>query len=180
MVKRNLCKMPLILAALALSLAMFLASCGDSGGGGGRTVQNTEGRLEISGLGDFVGYSYRIFAQGGSDDPFHVFWAGERRGLTGSFNNPMIRTVYIDADSVTLYLWENAYDDGLLSFTSGLVPDDFDVYIVRRDISGLEMDAMLEYLDGYGSQPVFFVELGELASISTSGYQVSGTFQASH
>jgi len=174
--------MPLILAALALSLAMFLTSCGDSGGGGGITVQRTDGELVISGLSTHTGS--KIFAAGSSDDAYgyveHSFWAGERRGLTGSINNPMIRTVLIESDSVTLYLWENSLDGRLLSFTSGLQPDDFDVYIVRDDISGQQMNVMLEYLDGDGSQPAFFVALGALTSIYHSGYQVSGTFQASH
>ena len=180
MVKRNLCKMPLILAALALSLAMFLTSCdnpangGDSGGGGGITVQSTEGRLVIDGLTDFVGKSYRIFAIGRSTDPDHALFAGERRGVTGSRNNPMYRSVYIDADTVTLYLWKvDGVGHRLLRFTSGLEPDEFQALIVSRDISGLESEAI-----DISTPPDFFVAAGTLSSISTDNYTVSGSFTA--
>jgi len=170
--------MPLILAALALSLAMVLASCGDSGGGG-MTVQNTQGRLEISGLGAFGGY--RIFAIGAySNGDFIMLNAFGPSGLTGSMHNPTHHGALISGDTVTLHLWEVDIENfGLLGFRGGIVPDDFDVYIVSRDISALEMEAILDYLYDNGPRPAFFVAYGELTGISTSGHTVSGAFQAS-
>jgi len=166
--------MSLILAALALSLAMVLTSCGDSGGGGGGiTVQNTEGRLVISGLGAFNGD--RVFAAWPESTP--PLFAGARAGMTGSRNDPTIQSVLIADGTATLYLWGlDLAGERLISFT-GPAPAYFMVTIVSSNIRYSDLAAIEDYIAS-GPRPAFLRRLGHIPSISTTGLQLSGTFQA--
>ena len=151
--------MPLILAALALSLAMFLAS-GGGGSGGGITVQSTQGRLVISGLGAFDGY--RIFAYGDYwNEEDIMFFAGGASGITGSIHNPTLHGALINANTGTLHLWEvDVENPRLLGFRGNVVPDFYEVFIVAGNISGAQEEAILDYLDGFGPRPDFLRALG--------------------
>ena len=191
MVKRNLCKIPLIFAVFGLALAMFLTSCDNPANGGGGddggvlTSPATNGRLVISGLGDFDGHM--IFVWGAYHEPYVQgvgLFAAHPLGFAGPIINPTVHGELIDGATVTLHLWE--YDETgehLLALSANRVQNldnvHFDqVYIVTRNMSGADFEALEDYFADEGPRPDFWVSDGEVRITSAEGNVISGTFAA--
>jgi len=187
MVKRNLCKIPLIFAVFGLALAMFLTSCDNpaNGGGGVLTSPTTNGRLVISGLGDFDGN--KIFVLGAYHEPYVQgigLFAAHPSGFAGPIINPTIHGELIANSTVTLHLWEvDETGEHLVALANNHVQNldnvHFDqVYIVTRNMSGADMVALGDYFSDEGPRPDFWVSGGEVNVTSIEGNVISGTFVA--
>ena len=147
MKKRNLLKMPLILAALGLAFAMVLTSCDKDGGDEINLVPDTNGRLEISAFGSAYN-GKKVIAMGADKDGTTGFIAA---GDIISFDlkDVLVKGAQISSEKATLKVWEVKQGSSVdlpVSFSGTVTPGAFLVTITNKDLDDAEMTTATKYM----------------------------------